>query len=284
MNVNNHLANAALAADGKEIFPCIEGEPLVAKVPVYPGLAMEAVKGTRNESTIPNEGTVTYDIFFYVRLPYGELAKILINVEAQKAYNPGYDLVTRGVFYCARMLSSQKDTEFAGSDYDSIKKVYSIWICMDSLDYAENTITEYSMEPKALYGNFTGEARYDLLSVVMICLAKENGEGKRSRLHSMLETLLSDTMPVHKKLSSLQNDYGMKTTRKMETEMREMCNLSDRIAERGIKQGIEQGVQVLIRTCRKFGKTYEETLQTITEEFKLDEKSAQEDMQKYWKE
>lgn len=78
-----------------------------------------------------NEGEIRYDIRFYVILPNvlpdGKRRKLLINVEAQKEYYTGYTLVDRGVFYGARMLSAQIDTEFIVPDYDSIKKVYSIW-------------------------------------------------------------------------------------------------------------------------------------------------------------
>ena len=40
----------------------------------------------------------------------------MINIEAQKKWNPGYEIVTRGIFYCARMISGQKHTEFEHSD------------------------------------------------------------------------------------------------------------------------------------------------------------------------
>ncbi|OUP84952.1 hypothetical protein B5F07_06840 [Lachnoclostridium sp. An169] len=38
--------------------------------------------------------------------------KLIINVEAQKDFHPGYSLMTRGIFYGARMISAQKGTEF----------------------------------------------------------------------------------------------------------------------------------------------------------------------------
>ena len=41
-----------------------------------------------------------------------ELAKILIDVEAQKDEYTGYDLPIRGIFYCSRMISSQLGQEF----------------------------------------------------------------------------------------------------------------------------------------------------------------------------
>ena len=33
------------------------------------------------------------------------------------------------------MISAQKEVEFAKSDYDNLKPVRSIWICMDAGDY-----------------------------------------------------------------------------------------------------------------------------------------------------
>lgn len=121
----------------EEIRASIEGEPEVSAVPVYPGRKpSEAVTGSAVEDAVPNEGKITYDIRFYVITPGGKRVKLYINVEAQKKYYAGYDLVTRAVFYCARMLSAQMDTKFGGKDYDEVKKVYSIWICLDTPSYA----------------------------------------------------------------------------------------------------------------------------------------------------
>ena len=47
---------------------------------------------------MPNEGMVTFDVRFYVLVPGGERIKILLNIEIQKDYYPGYDVVTRAVF------------------------------------------------------------------------------------------------------------------------------------------------------------------------------------------
>lgn len=135
-----------------EIRECIESEPEVGVVNVRPGHTPEAIIGNLTEDQIPDEGKVTYDIRFYAVTPDKARMKIIINIEAQKKYHVSYDLVTRGVFYCARMLSSQLDTEFTTENYDEIKKVYSIWICMDAPEYAQNTITEYHMTQDKLYG------------------------------------------------------------------------------------------------------------------------------------
>lgn len=232
------------------IMDSIEGKPEVAEVPVYPGKSKrkmasgEAITGLSTEDKVPNEGEVTYDIRFYVMTPTKERVKIIVNLEAQGNFYPGYDLVTRAVFYCARMLSAQLDTEFTPKDYDDIKKVYSIWICLNAPDYAANTITEYSMNQKKIQGNFSGKARYDLLSAVMICLGKEKSsktENKSGRLQRMLATLLSSEIPAEEKEEILSKKFGIVTSVEMKEEMRDMCNLSDLIEEEAIEKGICQG-------------------------------------------
>lgn len=47
---------------------------------------------------------------------------LLIDVEAQKDFYSGYDLVVRGIYYAARQLSSHKGVEFEKTDYNNIKK------------------------------------------------------------------------------------------------------------------------------------------------------------------
>ena len=114
----------------KEIEAMIEGTPEVGKVPVDPGATNHPkITGLSNEDNVPFEGEVRYDVLTYIVIPADMTrVKILINVEGQKNTSPGYDLVTRGIYYGARRISAQKGTEFTGSSYDDIKKVYSIWI------------------------------------------------------------------------------------------------------------------------------------------------------------
>ena len=65
------------------------------------------ITGDSTESRIPGEGTITYDIRFRVYVPgqgRRETVKLLMNVEAQKKFYLKYRIVTRGIFYGARML------------------------------------------------------------------------------------------------------------------------------------------------------------------------------------
>lgn len=239
----------------KEIRECIEGEPQVSEVPVRPGHTPECITGISNEDKEINEGFITYDIIFHVLTPDKEHTKIIINVEAQNNYYPGYDLVTRGVFYGSRMISSQLDKEFTTENYDDIKKVYSIWICMDAPKYAHHTITEYKITPEKLWGDFSGKARYDLLSVIMICLG--DSTNKENKLIQMLNIVLSEKLSATEKENLLTAEYGIET--RTDGGVNLMCNLSDRIEQIGIKKGIEQG------TLKTLFELYQDNLISLQE-------------------
>jgi len=265
------------------ITECIEGEPEIDKVKVYPGHASEVISGSDTSDKVIGEGGITYDVRFYAVTPDEKRMKLLLNIEAQKDYYPGYDLVTRGIFYASRMISGQLDTEFTADDYDGLKKVYSIWICMNVPQYARSTITEYSISPKKIYGEFKGNARYDLLSVIMVCLGNKKEENE---LLGMLSALLSTDLRPQEKESILQ-EYGIETTRQLKEEVENMCNLSDLIEEKGmekgIKQGKEQGIQALVESFKEMGLSKESACCKIKEKFTLEEDAAQMYVEKYWK-
>lgn len=245
------LENIAASIEGIE----------VAAIPVYPGMVKtEAIVGMPTEDAVPNEGKVTYDIRFYVLLPKGEKIKLILNIEIQKNYYPGYDLVTRAVFYCARMISAQLNTEFDDSNYDDIKKVYSIWLCLNAPQKEADTIIEYHIEPKVLYGSSETRHRYDLMSVVMVGLNAESWRVKETPLHGFLGTIFSEELKEAEKLRILERDYEVKITREIKEAISKMCNLSDAIEERGIQKGIQQGIQLgeeqkmIEQICRKVRK------------------------------
>jgi len=245
----------------KKIKTCIEGTPEVGTHPVNPrskhrkknvgkqpenakdSRAPEAITGSDTVDKVPGEGQITYDIRFYAVTPTKERIKLILNVEAQKSLDLGYDLVTRGIFYAARMISAQKGTEFKKSNYDDIKKVYSIWICMEVPQNMEYTVTSYRMDKKVLFGQPKKHFRYDLMEVVMVCLGREEKAGNGNRLHGMLSTLLSEKLTPKEKERHLSADYGFKTSIELEGGLKQMCNYSDLIEERALERGIERGME-----------------------------------------
>ena len=222
----------------------IDGEPEVAIRSVRP----EAVSTLENESKIPGEGKMYFDILFYAVTNDGYRQKMYINIEAQKSFYPGYDLVTRGIVYPARLISQQMDVEYTADNYDGVKKVYSVWICMNapekkhSYKKVADSIVEYSIKPTILYPhNATDDeiatGRYDLMSTVFINLNSQNTINSKNVLISMLSTLLSDKIKADEKKRKLEKEYGIKMSKELESEVSSMCNLSEAIEERGIERG-----------------------------------------------
>ena len=221
----------------------IEGEPQVAQVPVAPdetnSVEGSMIKGVQTEDKTVTEGTVTYDIRFFATAPKsGELIRLIINVEAQNDFYPGYPLIKRGINYCSRMISSQYGIEFSSSHYEKIKKVYSIWICMNPPKYRENTITEYSITEKQLVGHVEEKVEnYDLISTVIICLGKPESKNYEGVL-KLLEVLLSSDRQLEEKKQILHNDFNIEMTKKLEREVSLMCNLSQGVVDRTLLEAI----------------------------------------------
>ena len=185
--------------DADTVASLIEGEPYISQVPVEPGLTNkdmldartgERIVGLNTESSEIDEGKIYFDIIFYVRMRDG-LAKMIINLEAQKNEPTKYFILNRAIFYTARLVSSQKEREFTGSDYNEIKQVYSIWICMNM---KENSLSHIHMVKDDLLGEQDWKGNLDILNIVMIGLAKEiPPREEKYELHRLLGTLLSQT-------------------------------------------------------------------------------------------
>ncbi len=218
------------------------GEPKIAETPVLPDETnAPKVTGVGVEDSSINEGTVTFDIQFQAIVPETEeVVQMIINVEAQNDFYPGYPIVKRGIYYCARMISSQYGTVFTKSHYERIKKVYSVWICMNPPKERCNTITGYSMVEKNLFGNVKEEeVYYDLMSAVMICLGADEGAAENDLLR-LLDVLLSVDKKAADKKEILERDFDIPMTEKLEGEVERMCNLSDGVEQKGIQKGIQQ--------------------------------------------
>ena len=204
------------------------------------------ITGDSTESRIPGEGTITYDIRFRVYVPgqgRRETVKLLMNVEAQKKFYLKYRIVTRGIFYGARMLSEQLDREFTDSEYGKLKKVYSIWICMNAPLHIGNALTEYWIGKRDIIGTMPEKKKnYDKLSVIIICLNEKSRE-KGGELHGFLNTLLSPGMNEARKKEVLLRDYGVEMEQEMGEELKQMCNLSEAIEENAMRKGVRKGVR-----------------------------------------
>ena len=205
----------------------------------------EQVTKMNSEASSINEGTVYYDVRFNAIAPEnGELITLIINLEIQTDDKPGYELVTRGTYYCARMISEQHGTVFTGNHYEKIQKVYSIWICPSTPNCRQNGMFRYHTIEEPVFGNaYVKKEDYDLMEVVILNLGEPYDEADCGILR-LLNTLFSPSVSPDEKKKVLSEKYNIAMTAEMESEVRSMCNLSTVIENKGIEKGIEKGIDI----------------------------------------
>lgn len=234
------------------IITCIEENPEISAIQAGTGgKAAERILGSRNESSGPDEGTIYYDIRFSVYVPRRkESVRMLINLEAQKAFRPGYEIVTRGVYYAARMLSEQLGTEFSVPNYDGLKKVCSIWICMNAPQYIGNTLASYSLSKLDLEGQQPDMPEaYNKMEICIVTL--NQGMEADSKFLQMLNVLLSVNRSYEEKERLLKTKFRIKMDADLRKELNLMCNLSEYVYESGEKSGMKRGIKRGMRQGRK---------------------------------
>ena len=225
----------------KEVVSFIEGDPYISVVPIEPGLTNKSyekegqrIVGLNLENVEINEGLARFDIVFYVRMSDG-LSQIIINLELQKDEPSEYKILNRTVFYVCRLISSQKERDFKNTNYNDIKRVYSIWVCMN-MD--ENSMNHIYLTNDNVIGSYQWKGRLDLLNIVMIGLSNELPEhDEEYELHRLLGALLSKELTVDEKLNIIEGEYDISVEENIRKDVSIMCNLSQGIEDKGIAIG-----------------------------------------------
>ena len=233
----------------------------------------EQVTKMNSESSSINEGTVYYDVRFNAIAPEnGESITLIINLEIQTDDKPGYELVTRGTYYCARMISEQHGTVFTGDHYEKIQKVYSIWICPSTPDCRKNGMFRYHTIEDPVFGDaYVKKENYDLMEVVILNLGEPDNEADCGILN-LLNTLFSPTVLPDEKKKVLSGKYNIAMTAELESEVQRMCNLGTAIENKARDEGIDIGeLRTTVKYYKKGKITIEEAaadLNMTVEEFK----------------
>ena len=178
-----------------EVIRYIEGTPQISTVPAEPGLTNQKketngrrIVGFNTENGELGEGLVRFDI----------------------------------VFYGSRLISSQKERDFENSNYDDLKQVYSIWICLN--------MDENSM-----------------------CHVHLPEHDETYELHRLLGALLSKQLTVDEKLNIIGEEYDIPIEENLRKDVDVMCNLSQGIKEDGIAIGRAEGEAGIILKMYKNG-------------------------------
>ena len=229
----------------EDVVKYIEGEPSISVVPVEPGLANmektdatgQRIVGLNTENAEINEGLVRFDIIFYVRMKNG-LSQIIVNIEAQKDEPTEYKILNRAIFYVSRLISSQKERDFVNTNYDDIKQVFSIWICMNMDD---NSLSHIHLTKDELLKPCNWKGNLDLLNIVLIGITNGIPEhDEKYEMHRLIGALISSELKEQEKLDIIEHEYNIPTSQEFREDVRIMCNLSTGIEERATEKTSEK--------------------------------------------
>ena len=238
----------------EDVVTYIEGEPSISVVPVEPGLANmektdaagQRIVGLNTENAEINEGLVRFDIIFYVRMKNG-LSQIIVNIEAQKDEPTEYKILNRAIFYVSRLISSQKERDFVNTNYDDIKQVFSIWICMNMDD---NSLSHIHLTKDEMLKPCNWKGNLDLLNIVLIGITNEIPEhDEKYEMHRLIGALLSSELKEQEKLDIIEHEYNIPISQEFREDVRIMCNLSTGIEERATERATKKATE---KTSEKF--------------------------------
>ena len=238
----------------EDVVKYIEGEPGISVVPVEPGLANmektdaagQRIVGLNTENAEINEGLVRFDIIFYVRMKNG-LSQIIVNIEAQKDEPTEYKILNRAIFYVSRLISSQKERDFVNTNYDDIKQVFSIWICMNMDD---NSLSHIHLTKDEMLKPCNWKGNLDLLNIVLIGITNEIPEhDEKYEMHRLIGALLSSELKEQEKLDIIEHEYNIPISQEFREDVKIMCNLSTGIEERATERATKKATE---KTSEKF--------------------------------
>ena len=193
--------------------------------------------GLNTENAEINEGLVRFDIIFYVRMPSivgrkNGLSQIIVNIEAQKDEPTEYKILNWAIFYVSRLISSQKERDFVNTNYDDIKQVFSIWICMNMDD---NSLSHIHLTKDEMLKPCNWKGNLDLLNIVLIGITNEIPEhDEKYEMHRLIGALLSSELKEQEKLDIIEHEYNIPISQEFREDVSIMCNLSQGIEDKAI--------------------------------------------------
>lgn len=227
----------------EEIIPCFLGEPEVMSHSVedIPKTQNpEMINCMNSESKSASEGEISYDVIFAMKTPDSEdEIKLIVDIEAQNDFFPNYHITSRGTYYIAREISSQKEHIFHKSEYDGIKKVYSIWICISPDKDARGIMNVYELQERCVVGNYYfPKETYDKMCMVIVGLGDKTSPNE---LISMLSKVYDPKMAAEDKIKAVK-ECGVEVTTELEGGIDNMYKYSDYVYDTGYAEGEANGI------------------------------------------
>ena len=197
---------------------------------------------------------VILDLFLEARLPPkedGKLGKpILLDIEIQKKQTPGYSLVSRAEYYSSLILASQKGRYFRKSNYNGIRKVYSLWICPKIVKKRAGKVVRFGTERRDNCDVPVEMDFYDKKETVFVYLGKHSDQFDNPGVR-FLSILFSPDLKGDDKRDILRRDFNLPDV--IMEEVESMSILAQNYFDSGREQGREEERKNTIKKMLKFG-------------------------------
>ena len=199
------------------------------------------VIGRETEYHDPEDGSIVTDSVFTVKIPNSdENIEVIVNVEGQNDPSPGYPLGKRAEYYLGRMVSAQKGSEFSGSDYDELRKVYSIWYILNPKAAYRNTVTRYKMMAESLAGD---PNRYmeplDTFNIIMVFVGPY---GEELPEISAIPAALFSPMKMEKRKEVVKDKFKISLDDAILGRIGDMITLDEETYNHGFREGKAEGL------------------------------------------
>lgn len=194
-------------------------------------------KGYRLESLnterIEHEEAIHYDIFFKSELPDGNIA--YVNIEPQNIDDRKM-LHRRSEIYVGYGFVKQKGIDCTAPEYKGLKKLYLIWI--GKRNRKKSKVIIEKLYAREMNGEQLQELDYDYQERIYIHLGNERNEDRGIRL---LQVLFSGDYRSEEVNDILEKEYGFRLDEEERKVLKEMCNFSKSIEQKGIEKGLLAG-------------------------------------------
>lgn len=217
-------------------------------------ISSAALRKLPEEQTSLSSKIILYDLHIKSKNPKaGELNIFLFfDVEVQNEYREstlGYPLEKRAMYYVARELDSQLGVLTEKTDYGSLQKAYSIWICNEHIPESEqNSMTRYHITKEDVFGqSMDAPENYDLMEVIFI---RRGNDVSDLEIFDFLNGIFASDADRVMKYSG--RDHAI------ESEVKKMGGFGQILAEKKWEEGRNEGRNEVIINMLRRGKSADE--------------------------
>ena len=137
-------------------------------------------------------------------------------------------------------MSSEYNVEFTEPNFDDIKKVISIWICMSSPNGKDSGIAEYNFNEQTTIDSIKqNKADFDLMQIVIVYIGKDPSLIE-DELLKLLHLVFRAKLNAAEKKDKLRTDYGIEMDNEALKEVNVMCNLGEGLVEETWEEAWEE--------------------------------------------